>query len=169
MSLYLRRLGRETCNNARPITNILQTNIKVRIIVGALLLTPATLGSLLGPLGQHNGLGVCLLDVPEPPAQVGHQVLLDKGVCDAVLAEGLPDGGVGIGDGVANNVRAESEVGVELLEVRLNGLEIEGLKRLGAGLPFGDLGVHGGCVVEGECWGAKVGGMMSVWRGCSYR
>lgn len=163
--MYLRRLRRETCDNACAITNILQTNVVVGIVVGALLLAPAALCCLLWPLSQDNRLGVCLLDVPEPSAQVGHQVLLDESVCDAVLAQRLPDRGVGIGDGVANNVGPESKVGIELLEAGLNLLEVERLKCLGTGLPLGDLGVHGvGC---GEIKSSRrsFGGMMSVWRG----
>ena len=144
---HSRGLGRETCDNAGSVANILQANVVVGIVVGAaLLLAPAALGGFLGPLGQDDRLGVCLLDVAEPPAQVGHQVLLDEGVGDAVLAQRLPDGRVGIGERVAHNVRAQSEVGIELLEVGLNGLKVERLEGLGARLPLGDVGVHDGVV-----------------------
>lgn len=144
---HSRGLGRETCDNASSVANILQTNVVVGIVVGApLLLAPAALGGFLGPLSQDHRLGVCLLDVAEPSAQVGHQVLLDEGVGHAVLAQRLPHGRVGIGEGVAHDMRAQCEVGIELLETGLNGFEVERLEGLGARLPLGDLGVHDGVV-----------------------
>ena len=63
---------------------------------------------------------------------------------NAVLADRLPYYGVGVGERVADDVGAQGEVGVEFEEVGLDLLEVEGLERLGALLPFGDLRVHVG-------------------------
>jgi len=80
-------------------------------------------------------------------------------VRNAVLADRLPYCRVGVGEGVADNVGAQGEVGVEFEEVGLDLLEVEGLERLGALLPFGDLRVH----VGGGCGARMVLSSDSLW------
>lgn len=78
---------------------------------------------------------------------------------NAVLADRLPYYGVGVGERVADNVGAQGEVGVEFEEMGLDLLEVEGLERLGALLPFGDLRVH----VGGEYGARMVLESSSLW------
>lgn len=66
---------------------------------------------------------------------------------DAVVANGLPDGGIGVGQAVADNVRAEGKVGIELGEMGLNDLEVERGELLGSLLPLLDLVGHFGYMV----------------------
>lgn len=139
-TLHLRRLRREPGDDTGTITNTLESNVVVGTIVLLLLL----LGLLLWSLSEHGVLRVCLLDESEPPAQAGHQVLLDVCMRHAVSAESLPYGGVRVGQGVADDVRAKGKVGVELSERGFDLLEVEGLESLGAALPLFDLCLHSG-------------------------
>lgn len=137
----LRGLRRESCDNTRAITNILQSDIVVGVIV--LLALLAILFVLARATRNHNhALWVGFLDVPEPAAQAGHQVLLDICVCHTVAAQCAPDGRVGVGEAIAYNMAAECEVGIEFGEMGLDSFEVERLEILGALLPLGDLGLH---------------------------
>lgn len=126
------------------VLDILQANV---VVAGIVLLLVGGSGLLRGAVGEGGLFGVGLLDVPEPAGQVHHQALLDVGMGDAVVANGLPDGGIGVGQAVADNVRAEGKVGIELGEMGLNDLEVERGELLGSLLPLLDLVGHFGYMV----------------------
>jgi hypothetical protein len=142
--IHLRRLRRESGNDASSVANVLQSNIVVRTLI--LRFLPILGLFALWPFWYYCLLWIRLLDVPEPAAKVGHKILLDIGMGDSVAAYCLPYRSVGIGKPVAHNVGTEGEVGVELGERRLDLLQVEGLESLRAVLPLFDLRIHGLCL-----------------------
>jgi hypothetical protein len=155
-----RWLRREPSNNPRTISNILQPNIIIRIVILASLLLSLSFTTLLlfalSSTNNNHTLGVRLLDIPKPATQVLHEILLDERVRNAIFADCLPYCGVGVGECVADNVGAEGEVCVKFEEVWFDLFEVERFEGLRPLLPFGDLRVHisGG---YGARFGAVVG------------
>ena len=127
-----RGLWRETSHNA--IVGVEKSNV-----VGSTGLGLGGLG-LLGrsseSLNSSGGPWAQLLQEPVPTGQVDKRALLQSRSSNTVTTQSTPQSNVGSRKSISGNEGAEKEVGVELLEERVESLEVESSQSVQLGDPL---------------------------------
>lgn len=127
-----RGLWGETSHNA--VVGVEKSNV-----VGSTGLGLGGLG-LLGrsskSLDSNGGPRAQLLQEPVPTGQVDKRALLQSRSSNTVTTESTPQSNVGGRESVSSDEGAEEEVSVELLEDRIEGLEVKGSQSVQLGDPL---------------------------------
>lgn len=130
--LNSRRLGRKASHDT--ILSVAQSDVITGTLLGFrhLLL----LGSGIQRFHGGSGPGAQLLQKFVPAGEVDQRTLLQSSNSDPISAEGTPKSNVGSGEGVSGYERAQEEVGIEALEVRVECLEVQSIERAQLREPF---------------------------------
>jgi hypothetical protein len=127
-----RGLWRETSHNT--IISVEQSNVVASTGLG--LGDLGLLGGSSETLDSNSGPRAQLLQEPVPTGQVDKRALLQSSSGNTVTTESTPQSNVGSGKSISGDEGAEEEVGVELLEERVESLEVESSQSIQLGDPL---------------------------------
>lgn len=127
-----RGLRRETGHDAVVSVEKSDVVASTRLGLGDLGL----LGSSGERLDSRGSPWAQLLQETVPTGQVNERALLQSSSSNTVTTESTPQSNVGSRKSISGDERAEEKMGVELLEERIKGLEVEGSQRIQLGDPM---------------------------------